>query len=93
MLALPVARLAVGVNVAVRVTPLPLKAPSVPPEVIISVPTKLVPGSSLNVKVIVAVSPAFRALALLVIATVGASVSMVTVGVVPALPLLPAGSV
>jgi hypothetical protein len=58
-----------------------------------SVASKLVPGSSLNVKVIVAVSPAFTALVLLVITTVGASVSIVTVGVVPALPVLPAGSV
>ena len=93
MLALPEARFTVGVKSAVRVTPLPLKVPSVPPVVTISVPTKLVPGSSLNVKVIVDVSPPFRALALLVIVTVGTSVSIETDAVLPALPGLPAASV
>ena len=93
MLALPEASFAVGVKSAVRVTPLPLKAPSVPPVVTISVPTKLVPGSSLNVKVIVDVSPPFNELAPLVSVTVGTSVSIETDGVLPALPGLPAVSV
>ena len=66
--------------------------PSVPPVVVTSDAAKPV-GASLKVKVMVAVSPALRALALLVIARVGASVSMLIVGVVPAPPLLPAASV
>jgi hypothetical protein len=79
MLALPVARFAVGVNVAVLTRPVPLKSPRVPPVVTISVATKLAPGSALKVKVIVAVSPAFNALELLVIVTVGvAAPSIVT---------------
>ena len=62
---------------------------SVPPVVVGTPPL----GASLKVKVMVAVSPALRALALLVIVRVGASVSMLIVGVVPAPPLLPAASV
>ena len=50
--------------------------PSVPPVVVTSAAAKPV-GASLKVKVMVAVSPALRALALLVIATVGAKVSPV----------------
>ena len=50
-------------------------------------------GTSLKVKVIVALSPTFKAATLLVIARVGASVSMLMVGVVPAPPLLPTASV
>ena len=96
ILAEPLAKLAVGVNVPVRVRPVPLLAPNVPPETAISqaVPfhTKLVPGSSENVKVIVAVSPAFNAETFEVTVTVGASVSIVTEGDVPADPVLPAAS-
>ena len=77
MLAVPEARLAVGVKVAVRVRPEPLMALSVPPVVTISASTKPT-GVSLKVNVIVAVSPAVRAVALLVMARVGARVSMVT---------------
>ena len=74
MLALPEARLAVGVKVAVRVNPVPLMLPSVPPVVVMSPSTNPV-GASLKVKVIVAVSPTFSAATLLVIDSVGASVS------------------
>ena len=80
MLALPEARLAVGVKVAVRVRPLPLIAPSVPPltatSPVLPFQANVAPGSSLKVKVTVAVSPVFTAPTLLVIARVGAVVSM-----------------
>ncbi len=96
MLAEPLAKLAVGVNVAVRVSPVPLIAPRVPPEIVRSpvVPfqAKLVPGSSEKVKVMVAVSPTFSVATLDVIATVGANVSIVMEGEVPAEPVLPAAS-
>ena len=83
----------VGVKVAVRTRPVMVKPLSVPPETAISDSAKLEPGSSLKVKLIVAVWPEGSVLVLLVIATVGASVSMVIEGVVPALPVLPAPSV
>ena len=96
MLPEPLPILAVGVNVAVRVRPVPLIAPRVPPETVRSpaVPSqvKLVPGSSEKVKVIAAVSPTFNVDTLDVIATVGVSVSMVMEGDVPADPALPAES-
>ena len=92
MLALPEARLVVGVKVAVRVRPVPLIALKVPPVVTMSVSRKPM-GASLNVKVMVAVSPALTALALLVMANVGATVSMLMLGVVPATPALEAASV
>jgi hypothetical protein len=93
MLAVPEARLAVGVKTAVRVRPLPLTGPSVPPVLTMSPATKLAPGSSLKLKVMVAVSPALRAATLLLMVTVGDRVSMFSDGVVPALPVLPAASV
>ena len=93
MLAWSAATPAVGVKVAVRVRPVPLNAPSAPPVVVISPAAKLLPGSSLKVKVIVAVSPAFTAATLLLMASVGAKVSIAIVGVVPAAPALPAASV
>ena len=96
MLAEPLDKLAVGVKTAVRVRPVPLIAPKAPPETVRSpaVPfhTKLVPGSSEKVNVMVAVSPTFSVATLDVIATVGASVSMVMEGDVPADPVLPAVS-
>ena len=96
MLAEPLDKLAVGVNVPVRVKPVPLITPKVPPETVRSpvVPfhTKLVPGSSENVNVMVAVSPIFNAATFEVIATVGARVSIVIEGEVPAAPVLPAES-
>ena len=96
MLAEPLDKLAVGVNDPVRVRPVPLIAPKVPPETVKSptVPSqaKLVPGSSENVKVIFAVWPIFSVATFEVIATVGASVSIVIVGEAPAEPVLPAAS-
>ena len=96
MLALPEARLAVGVKVAVRVRPLPLISLSVPPVTAMSpaVPShaKLVAGSSLKVKVMVAVSPILSVSLLLVIASVGARVSRLMARVAAAL-VLPAASV
>ena len=96
MLAEPLDKLAVGVNTAVRVRPVPLIAPKVPPETVKSpaVPfqVKLVPGSSENVNVIVAFSPTFSAVTFELIVTVGASVSMVMEGDVPADPVLTAAS-
>ena len=92
----PFDKLAVGVNVPVRVRPVPLIALKVPPDTVKSpvVPfqTKLVPGSLEKVNVIVAVSPTFSAVTFEVIATVGASVSIVIEGEVPAAPMLPAAS-
>ena len=87
-----VVELVAGVNVAVRVKPLPVIGPNVPPVTVTSLVSKPV-GASLNANVIVAVSPIFSAVLSLVIATVGATVSMVMLGVVPATPALPATSV
>ena len=96
MLAEPVDKLGVGVKTAVRVRPVPLIVAKVPPETVKSpaVPfhAKLVPGSSEKVKVMVAVSPTFSAATLDVITTVGATVSIVMEGEVPAAPVLPAAS-
>ena len=96
MLAEPLDKLAVGVKTAVRVRPVPLMAPKVPPDTVKSpaVPfhAKLVLGSSVKVKVMVVVSPTFSADTLDAMVTVGASVSMVIEGEVPAAPVLPAAS-
>jgi hypothetical protein len=96
MLAELFAKLGVGVKVALRVSPVPLIALKVPPEIVRSpvVPfqAKLVPGSSEKVKVMVAVSPTFSAVAFDVMVTVGESVSMVIEGDEPADPVLPAAS-
>ena len=93
MLAEPLDKLAVGVKTAFRDSPVPLIAPRVPPEIVRSpvVPfqAKLVPGSSEKVKVMVAVSPTFRAAISEVIMTVGASVSIVIEGAVPEEPVFP----
>ena len=79
MLAVPLAKLAVGVKTAVRVRPVPLMAPKLPPETNTSpeLPSqaKLLPGSSENVNVMVAVSPIFKFDFEDVTATVGAVVS------------------
>ncbi len=60
MLAVPLPELAAGVNIAVRVRPVPLMAPKLPPAMtrspVVPSQAKLVPGSSENVKVMVAVS-------------------------------------
>ena len=94
MLPVPLAKLAVGVNTAVRVRPVPLIAPKEPPVTTRSpeLPSqaKLVPGFSEKVNVMLAVSPALSAATSLVILTVGAKVSIEMAGVTPALPKLPA---
>ena len=96
MLAEPLSILAVGVNVPVRVRPVPLIALKVPFKIVRSpaVPfqAKLVPGSSEKVNVRVAVSLVFSSAKFEVIATVGASVSIVIDGNKPAEPVLPAAS-
>ena len=63
---------------AVRVPSTNVTSPAVPFQV------KVLPGSSLKVKVMVALWPIFTAATLLVIANVGASVSMLMAGVLPA---------
>ena len=68
------------------------KPDSVPPLVMMSESVKPL-GASLKVKVMVAVWPAIRLETALVMASVGAAVSNVSVGVVPARPVLPAASV
>lgn len=94
---MPLVRLVVGVNTAVRVRPVPMIAPKEPPVTTRSpeLPSqaKLVPGFSENVNVMLAVSPAFSAATLLAILTVGLSVSMLMLWERPALPVLPAPSV
>ena len=81
MLALPALTSAVGVKVAVRVAPLALIAPSLPPVTtrlplwVLSSQVKLLSGSSLKTKLISAVSPALRLLALELMAKLGAVVS------------------
>ena len=79
MLALPEAKLAVGVNTAVRVRPVPPMALKLPPlttkSPALPSQTKLLPGSSENVKVMLAVSPALRLDRLDPTLTVGAVVS------------------
>jgi hypothetical protein len=96
ILAEPLDRFAVGVKTAFRDSPVPPIALKVPPEMVRSpvVPfqAKLGPGSSEKVKVMAAVSPTFSAAKLDVIATEGASVSIVIEGEVPAEPVLPAAS-
>ncbi len=96
MVAEPLDKLVLGVKVAVRVSPVPLMAPKVPPEIVRSpaVPfqAKLVPGSSEKVKEIVAVSLILSVAISEVIVTVGASVSILMVGEAPAEPELPAAS-
>ncbi len=96
MLALPLAKFAEGVKIAVRVRPVPLIALSVPPETTrspaVSFQVKLLLGSSEKVKVMAAVSPAFKAVTSEEMVTDGERVSMVMEGEVPAEPVLPAES-
>ena len=79
MLAVPETTLAVGVKVAVRVKPVPLMLLKVPPlsttSPALEAHTKLLPGSSLNVKVMAAVSPDFKVAKSEVMLTLGAVVS------------------
>lgn len=97
MLAEPPLVLAVGVKVALRVKPLPLIAPNVPP-LTITLPVlpshaNVEPGSSLKANVMIAVWPTFKLDASLVIKSVGAVVSMVMLKLLDALLTLPAASV
>ena len=88
-----------GVKVAVKTlgSLVGTMAPKEPPLTTISpaVPSqaKLATGSSLKVKVMVAVSPALSAALLLVMASVGAAVSTLISCALLALPALPAASV
>ena len=79
MLAVPETTLAVGVKVAVRVKPVPLMLLKVPPlsttSPALEAHTKLLPGSSLNVKAMAAVSPDFKVAKSEVMLTLGAVVS------------------
>ena len=92
MPARPEARLGVGVKTAVRMKSVPLIGPSVPPVRLMSLASKLLPGSSLKLKVRVAVSPDFSVAWLLVMASVGATVSTGIESVPAATPALPAAS-
>ena len=85
--------LLLGVKVAVRVVPVPVRAESVPPEKLTSLMVKEVPGFSEKVNVMVAVSPALRVERTLLIVRVGCSVSMVMVKAELAADSLPALSV
>ncbi len=97
MPALPLAKLVDGVKVAVRVKPVPLIALKVPllttTSPVLPFQLNVEPGSSLKVKVMVAVSPAFKVVTLLEMVKVGAKVSMLMLGVLPAPPELPVVSV
>ena len=79
--------LAVGVNVAEYAVPEPVKPESVPPVTVTSLDVKVV-DVSLSVKMIVEVSPALRAAAVVEIETVGAIVS-IEIGVASAPAMLP----
>ena len=92
-LAWPAARSAVGVKVAVHVSPLRLSSPRLPPVVRMSEKSKLLPGSSLKLKVMAAEVPFVTTALLLVMTSAGARVSIWTAGVLPATPALPAASV
>ena len=96
MLAEPLDKLAVGVNVAVLISPVPLIALKVPPVTKRSpadpFQVKLVTGSSENVNVMVAVSPTLSVDTLEVMVTLGATVSIAMEGDEPADPVLPAAS-
>src|ERR1700687_2106220 len=85
-----------GVNVAIRVRPEPEVAPRGPPVTTTSpdepFQVNVAPGSSLKVKVTVAVSPIFSRDTSLVIASVGGVVSIVTVNGGEATETLPAVS-
>ena len=97
MLALPEARSGVGVKVAVRVKPLPLRGPSDPPlsctSPLVPFQLKLLPGSSLKVKVMSAVSPALSTPLSLLSVSAGARVSMAMMRCGLAALSLPAASV
>ena len=92
MLAWPDASPSVGVKTAARTVPLVLTALSVPPETTMSLLSKLLPGSSVKLKLIAAVWPRPSKATDLVRDTVGATVSMLMTGVAAPVPALPAAS-
>ena len=75
MLAVPLAKLGVGVKVLRRTVPRPVSALNVPPVTVMSKSVKLVPGSSENVKLMSEVSPLFKLATAEVMTTLGAVVS------------------
>ena len=79
MVAVRVSKLFEGVNTALRVTPVPLMALKLPlvkcTSPVVPSHVKVLPGSSLNVKVMLAVSPILSWLTSDVMANVGAVVS------------------
>ena len=96
MLDVPLARLFVGLKIADLVIPMPLIAPRVPPlttkSPMVPFQAKLVPGSSVKVNVMAAVSPDFKVETSEVIDTLGARVSIEIEGDEPVGPVLPAAS-
>ena len=82
---------AVGVKVALRLSPLPLIADSAPPDTVMS-PSSNPVGASVKVKVMVAVSPDLRKLTLLEMAMAESTVSTDSV-LVSSTNALPAASV
>ncbi len=97
ILALPELTPLVGVKMAVRVRPVPLMEPKVPPVTTTSpaLPSqaKVLSGSSLNVNVIVAVSPILSVDTSLVMTSMGATVSTSILNWLAAVLSLPAASV
>ena len=77
---------------AVRTSPVPLSADRVPPLTVTSARSNELAGSSLKVKVMVAVSPALSMVASAESAAVGALVSTASVSVEDGAPMLPAAS-
>ena len=75
MLAVPLAKLGVGVKVLRRTVPRPVSALKVPPVTVTSDKVKLVSGSSENVKQIRLVSPLFKLATDELMTTLGAVVS------------------
>src|SRR5438552_17000848 len=96
MFAMPPLVPAAAVKPALRVNPVPVIAPRLPPLTATSPldpsHANVVPGSSLNVKLIVALAPIFNCATLLVIASVGATLSIVTARLADARLILPAAS-
>ena len=90
---MPEARLAAGVKVAVRVVLVGLARALRVPLVAVTSTRSNPTGASENVKVMVAVAPAFRVVTDDAMVTVGATVSMVMAGDDPAPPGLPTASV
>ena len=96
MLAKPEARPGVGVKVAVNTlaSAVAETVPKVPPvtKMLLASVVRLTAGTSLKVKVIAAVWPALSVAVSLPMVSVGARVSMLMLGELPAAPVLPAAS-